>query len=215
MTNKIVVYQQTAQDFQNPLKFFDVKYILNEEETGYLIYVEERATPNAPAMASQITATGLPVVMAGAGSVSGCVVTRDAPVIFPDDDPFVLSFDNAIEDDGGYFSLDNPQRLTVTDETPRYYFILSQSSWEANATGRRSSTIILNGLETIGYNLQPSSLAGQELPVLAMSIRKLAAGDFVTVTMYQNSGGNLAVQPGADKTFFSIAPFGLAVTPPS
>jgi len=103
-----------------------------------------------------------------------------------------LTFDSERYDtDNIHSTTANTDRLTC--RTPGKYLIIGNIHWDANPTGTRITSIYLNGSDYIGsYRTDPS--ADAEIGHFISTIYNLSVDDYVTLTVYQNSGGALDVE---------------------
>ena len=103
----------------------------------------------------------------------------------------VLTFDSELFDTNGIHSTSsNTSRLTC--QTAGTYLIFGMMRFPANATGLRQAVIRLNGgTPAIGETTLPTAGAGAQTSVPIITIKALTVGDYVTLSVYQNSGGAL------------------------
>jgi hypothetical protein len=108
----------------------------------------------------------------------------------------VVPFDAEDHDTDGFHSTSvNTSRMTVPPGMGGLYLVAATTPWDNSASGSRYIAITLNGalrsqLQQLGQNA-----SGQDRAVT--DVIKLAAGDYVEISVYQDSGGNLNVQSGA------------------
>ena len=118
----------------------------------------------------------------------------------------LVTFNQEDHDVTGFHSLTtNPERITVPAGMAGYYRIFCKVKWEADggATGARVLSILLNGgagalfarLDDATPEIMHQGLVGTYY---------LDVGDYLTVEVYQNSGGNLDVEVGANHTYFGV-----------
>ena len=100
----------------------------------------------------------------------------------------------------------NNDRLTVPEDG--YYRIVSGVSFDSNSTGDRRARIRLNGATTLAQAREAAiSGTGNKFCIVADVL--LSEGDYVTIDVYQNSGGNLDMnRVNAYFPFFSIQKLG-------
>lgn len=79
----------------------------------------------------------------------------------------------------------------LTANTAGMYVISASIAFADNATGRRKVSIRWNDATLIAQESQPASTAGDSTYMTVSTIYKMAAGDYVEVQVYQNSGGAL------------------------
>jgi hypothetical protein len=88
----------------------------------------------------------------------------------------------------------NNERLTVPLGFAGKYLVLADATFDANASGSRIVTIQKNGAGThINDSRDAVSSVGLGTSISISGYLDLAVGDFVTVNVYQTSGGNLDV----------------------
>lgn len=106
-----------------------------------------------------------------------------------------LLFDSErFDTDGMHSTVTNTNRLTVT--TPGLYLIGGHVYWAFNGTGLRSLRIMLNGSTALGYTEHvTSSLSGPGQQI--STLYNLAANDYVTLNVWQNSGSAVNIETGA------------------
>lgn len=89
----------------------------------------------------------------------------------------------------------NTNRVTIA--TAGKYMIIAYMEWAANTTGQRDMAILKNGGTFVAANVQNPSPAGYCANSLTW-FGSLAASDYLTLGVAQNSGSTLTV-----KTFFA------------
>lgn len=110
----------------------------------------------------------------------------------------VVTFDSERYDVGSCHSTSsNTSRLTVPSGEGGVYTIGASIGFAANATGERIVDILLNGTTIIARIRHPAGAASQ-IDMTITTEYTLAAGDYVEVQLYQNSGGNLNTVAGGD-----------------
>lgn len=107
-------------------------------------------------------------------------------------------FDSESFDVGGLHSTSsNTDRITIVESG--FYLLVANITIEGNATGYRYIRIESNLAQTY----QPGTSAPYNV-LTAVVTKYLNAGDYVTVSIYQNSGGNLNIIGGtAASSYFS------------
>jgi hypothetical protein len=112
-----------------------------------------------------------------------------------------VSFDVEVKDTGGFFGGISTTRFTVP--TDGFYLLMGQVSFDVNATGIRLLRLYLNGASQIArHSHGPASGVSHNLMVAKMTV--LSAADYVTLSVYQNSGGALNLLAGVDDNYYSI-----------
>jgi hypothetical protein len=126
----------------------------------------------------------------GPQAVADGIVT---PIAFDNANPLSeITFDSATDS------------LTVTDTG--VYSVFAELGWAANATGRRSVRIVVDGVTESAETVQAvdSVTAGSRLSVA--TVLRLNAGDVLTMTAQQTSGGDLFTNAGlGDFAVLSVA----------
>jgi len=129
------------------------------------------------------------------GSNSSTVATvfvrarRGTPQSIPDSTSTAIQFDGTDSDTHGFFSQQQPDRLTVQESGT--YIANAYASFAANATGYRLFDIRLNGTVAIaGVHLNNVG-AASGVSASVSAVRTFAKGDYVSLYAFQNSGGNL------------------------
>lgn len=119
--------------------------------------------------------------------------------------PAVPAFDSS-----GFYSSGAPNRFTVPAGLAGLFLVFGSLRWTSMAGGTvRRIEIGVNGTMFNHYKVDPSGSANaftQE----SIALMRLAAGDYVQLGCYQDSGGAMNVSTGTsfDDTSFSIARLG-------
>lgn len=101
----------------------------------------------------------------------------------------VLTFNTEDYDtDSIHDNATNPSRLTC--QTAGLYLIIGQAGWQSNTSGRRALSIRLNGTT---YIADSNDIAAGPNGQIIMTTWLLNVGDYVELTVYQDSGTNLNV----------------------
>jgi hypothetical protein len=109
-----------------------------------------------------------------------------------------ISFSSVRYDNNSLFSSGDPTKLTC--KRAGKYLIIGQVGFYPNATGYRTAGIFVNG------TAPPASIAVGNIPGQVVSvgpdltlstIYSLSIGDYVTLSVWQNSGGALSVYPSS------------------
>lgn len=102
-----------------------------------------------------------------------------------------VTFNSERNDNAGIHSTSaNTGRLTAPVDG--FYWISANVSFASNATGFREVNLRLNGATNIGRDSK-NAVNGSGTAFSFGALYKLAAGDYVEVVVFQNSGGNLNV----------------------
>lgn len=103
-----------------------------------------------------------------------------------------LTFDSEIYDtDGIHSTSSNTGRLTCV--TDGIYSIGGNIQWQGNNTGRRLFSIVLNNTTSIADVRVLSGAAGNDPAQNISTQYSLVAGDYVELSVYQDSGGSLNI----------------------
>lgn len=116
-----------------------------------------------------------------------------------------IAYSGATWDTGGFFTLSSPTRLTIPADG--IYAVSGHVAWASNVTGWRHATIRVNGLTNIA--IQSVNPAASGAYVTVKTIDRFSANDYLEMTVFQNSGGDLNVTRNADYSpEFAIARVG-------
>jgi hypothetical protein len=91
-------------------------------------------------------------------------------------------------DEGGYWSGGAPTRLTIPDNGT--YMFGGNVVWDGNTTGRRDTKIRLNGDNSALLASVGQSVVGANTVQNLSSIKQFAAGDYIELIVFQDSGSN-------------------------
>lgn len=86
--------------------------------------------------------------------------------------------------------------------TPGMYLLIARATFNNNATGRREIRVLLNNTPVARANIRPTP-DGDDI-VAVTHMEECKAGDFLSVEVWQNSGGGLSVVPGTNLTSLRI-----------
>lgn len=143
-----------------------------------------------------IAATG------GGGSSSSVRVRRSlgSPQSIPNATVTTVTWDTTVWDDGPYDDIGgtNPERLTVPAGLAGRYLVACSVSFAANGTGARQLRLVHTGTGAGAgiVGMSTWSPTGFDATSSASGVVDLTEGDYLTVQVYQNSGGALNL-PGA------------------
>jgi hypothetical protein len=114
--------------------------------------------------------------------------------------PKILTFDSERYDNGGLHSTSaNTGRLTAT--ITGLHQIGCHVEFASNITGSRYVGLKVNGATYVAFDeRQAVTVAGRPTIVTVSTSYQLAAGDYVEVEVFQNSGGNLNVNASGNYT---------------
>jgi hypothetical protein len=106
-----------------------------------------------------------------------------------------LTFDSEDWDTAGFHSTTtNTSRLTVPVGYSGTYLITGTAQFEANATGQRIYELLVNGTSKVGHIQNTDATAANRMASNVLTLYQLDDDDYVELTVYQNSGGNLDVR---------------------
>ena len=137
----------------------------------------------------------LAAAVGGAGGLHFARVTRTANLTVPTATVTAIPFDGTIAQNGGMHSTASLNtRLTVF--RAGIYTISGHVLWPATAVGVRSIRIRLNGSLDIARLNDEVTAVDREQSISTGYF--LNAGDYAEITLFQNSGGNIAVVAAAN-----------------
>jgi hypothetical protein len=104
-----------------------------------------------------------------------------------------LTWNTEIFDTDGFHSTTtNTARMTIPSGKDGYYRVTCRAYWNAaSATGQRTVSIFKNGTRWNNGTQPGDTVAGPA--VTTSQIINLVAGDYITMAVYQNSGGNMDI----------------------
>ena len=112
--------------------------------------------------------------------------------------PTYITFTGERWDIGNLWIIGTPTRLTC--HTGGKYQISWSIEWAANAAGRRTAIIMLNGATLINADSRPNLGAADVVAMSGTTVWDMAVNDFVELGVIQTSGGNLNVLSVASYT---------------
>lgn len=124
----------------------------------------------------------------------GCIVTRTTALAVTSGTATAVPFTSTdLRDTDAYHDTStNPTRCTVPTGLGGLYIFTAQIGYAANGSGQRSATIVKNGTTNIANtNLGTIGNAGVESAGYLVGYAVLVAGDYIELSLFQNSGGNL------------------------
>lgn len=122
-------------------------------------------------------------------------VFNSANISIPNSAVTVVTFDSERFDEGGMHAL-GAGRLTAP--ITGLYLIGADVRLAANATGIRAAHIRLNNVTDLVDASDDDPGAAQPVDLTMITLYRLTAGDYVEVTVFQNSGGALNVLTNAN-----------------
>jgi hypothetical protein len=133
----------------------------------------------------------------------GCVLIRTANLNILDSTDTSITFPTAsvteeLDSDNFHSGVTNTARITIPSGGGGWYIIGANARWQSSATGQRVLWIELNGTAGAGTDIAesritPSTTATQITQVVS-SVYLLSAGDYISLSARQTSGGALDLQ---------------------
>lgn len=140
------------------------------------------ADPNADGQIYNYLAIGS---SAGSGVTPSARVRRATPQEIPNATSTALSFSNERWDDGGFWIIGAPTRLTAPKTG--LYLITASVLWEPSLVGVREMRIRLNGATPLVKVVDDIPALLDTEQQFISTVYKLAAGDYVEIMVFQNS----------------------------
>jgi hypothetical protein len=113
----------------------------------------------------------------------------------------IVTFDSEFLDTNGFHStVTNTDRLTVPTGYAGKYLVVATANFAGNSTGIRQLLVFKNTTQ-IAENVIPVNSSGGSTNANAQIIVDLAVGDYVSFSVWQNSGGALNIQGWAGGTY--------------
>lgn len=122
----------------------------------------------------------------------GARVYHDANQSIPDNSVTELAFNSEVFDNDGIHnnSVNNERLICQTDGV---YIIGANVDWAPNANDRRVILIYLDGATLIGSVNMPTLGAVPSCRQSIVTVYPMVAGQYVSVSVYQNTGGALNI----------------------
>jgi hypothetical protein len=156
-------------------------------------------------------ASGVPswATPAAGSTFVGCAVYKvtTAQTLSNDTDTDITFNAEDWDTDGFHDNSTNNERITIPAGKAGKYLLQTTILFASNATGVRNVAIKKNGATILGGALDPA-LSGFQQRVAHLFVADLAVADYLTVTVNQNSGGNLNANAGQDYTRFTATYLG-------
>jgi hypothetical protein len=150
--------------------------------------------------ADSTAATGIKWATASSTpSFVGCGVTNSGAQSISNNTETVMTFNTEDFDTNTFHSTSsNTDRMTIPAGYAGYYRVSFQSYWDDNATGYRDISLNKNGTLVKAYR---TNVSGRVISIYH-HVLNLAVGDYLTLSVLQNSGGALNIVNGTSQ--FSI-----------
>lgn len=107
--------------------------------------------------------------------------------------------------DGFHSTVSNQSRLTVPSGLGGKYLIVASVPWASSSSGWRDFTIRANGSTSLDSTRVGSGVANPYPISTITTIQQLAAGTYLEVVVWQNSGAALDVLAGATVTIMQVS----------
>lgn len=134
------------------------------------------------------------------GGKPSCRVYNSSNFSVAHDVQTAITFNSERWDNGAMHSTSvNTSRITIPSGGGGKYLIGGHVSYDSNATGGRSTLIVVNG-STIVAGHSDNALTALPLNHSISTMYPLSAGDYVELHVYQTSGGNLDIVAGGNYT---------------
>ena len=177
--------------------------------TGDIIYASAANTPARLAIGStdQVlkVSGGVPVWGAAGSSFVGAYATKTAAQSLTNNTDTIITWNaERFDTDGFHDNSTNTSRMTIPSGKGGKYLVLG-SAYYATGSGYRELNVLKNG-NLVNYFY---GVIEQNYEFLTIStVVDCAAGDYLELRGYQNSGGALNFNGGAENSFFSVSYLG-------
>jgi hypothetical protein len=152
--------------------------------------------------ADSTATTGVKWASASGNSFSGVSLTRNSNSTVSNTTWTKVSFDIEQVDVNGYHdNTTNNTRITIPSGQGGYYLVTANVLFSGNATGGRVMSVTKNNASpgTSGTMSQEcAGVAAAPNGISSQMVFNLAAGDYIELQVYQNSGGNLTLYSDAN-----------------
>lgn len=157
--------------------------------------------------ADSTTATGMKWATPAGGGAVGCMIYRSANLTVSNTTETFVTWDTESFDTDGFHSTStNTSRITIPSGKAGKYLITAWGGFAGNATGYRQMSIIRNNYAgtplRFGNMAIPGSTVGGAMSL--SGIADLSVGDYLEMSIYQSSGGNLTFYGGANDAQFGV-----------
>jgi hypothetical protein len=140
------------------------------------------------------------VAVAGGGGTTfvGCSLTDvSGAITLTNNTLTAITWDTEnIDTDAFHSTSTNPSRITIPTGKGGKYLISAKLAYNSNATGERAVQIYKNGSIVLQMNVK-NGLTGTFFTPTNTGVFSAVATDYFEVYGFQNSGGDLAIQPGS------------------
>ena len=137
------------------------------------------------------------------GGARGALVNLATSQSIPNRTYTKIAFDNVVYDTDGFFSSNQPTRLTVPSGISKIK-VLANIEWGINSNGYREIKIRKNNVpENHGLPEDRRQAMNRSNVNLSSSVIQVTQGDYFEILVYQDSGGALDIH-GNYPTWFSI-----------
>lgn len=152
--------------------------------------------------ADSTTATGLKwAAAAGGATYAGCLATNGSDQNISNATVTAITFSTEEFDTDAFHSTStNTSRITIPTGKGGYYKVYGFQAFDTSSTGTRQLYIYKNG-SAYKYT-QQQGIANGRTGVLIEATISVAAGDYLELFAYQDSGGTLSVGGGTQRSFF-------------
>lgn len=142
--------------------------------------------------ASNLNAGTVPASVLPGGQYH-CVVYNNGTQAINNDTTTNVTFDSEELDTGALHSTaSNTDRITIPAGAGGIYLVIGRVSFAGNSTGYRQLRLVDTGTDIHIVNVTPVSATDATLVEIS-TIVSLSAGDYITMSAYQNSGGSLNI----------------------
>jgi hypothetical protein len=130
---------------------------------------------------------------AAAPAFAGCSVYNSASFSISSGVDTTLTWNSEFFDTNAFHDTStNTDRITIPTGYGGKYQISVANRWEANGTGNRNMTLFKNGAKLFDF-MDMGGFAGSITTVTRTIILNLAAGDYISIKAFQNSGSTLTM----------------------
>lgn len=143
-------------------------------------------TPNDGADTITVAASG------GGATFAGARVYSSASQSFSGGWAHIAFGNETYDSDAFHDNSTNNSRFTIPSGKGGKYLVTAAISYESNASGSRFISVLKNGSSRSDINAT-NAISGFRTRVLTVATLVLAAGDYVQIDGYQNSGSSLEV----------------------